>query len=131
MAETCECGFKIRDTGHYPIICSCGRRYGEASALIAPAYRHERQAICDVCPMNDEGVCLDCKEKLPGKACLIQVAINNPRLRCKRNHWLAVSLNCPTCGILLQNPSGVDHCDACGWQGASNEPLLPPRGARM
>jgi predicted RNA-binding Zn-ribbon protein involved in translation (DUF1610 family) len=77
------------------------------------AYQIDRESICERCPSNSDGVCMELKAIQPDRPCLIHVGIEIPTARCPAGRWLRVRWNCDQCGSSVFNEKGLERCPVC------------------
>lgn len=85
---------------------TCSKSSDPSAAEVAA----ERQAICDTCPRNQDGVCELVELKHPGKA-VIKDGVSRLSLRCPLGKWEAVKTVCQ-CNRLAIIP---EHQGVCFW----------------
>lgn len=99
-------------------VCGQSWNYHPAKIHLCPgpqlvSYQEERQAICDACEYNDNGVCRIIKTKNPDRPGLISVAINQPGWMCLLKRWLRCYWACDRCGSRVFDPKGITKCPVC------------------
>lgn len=87
------------------------------------AYQIARQAICDACPHNRDGVCLPLRTKQPDKPCLVEIGIPMPGVECPLKKWRRVLFSCDQCGSVRFDANGLSACPTC-----RQKPTVRPEG---
>jgi hypothetical protein len=77
------------------------------------AWQETRQATCNRCPYNTDGVCVLYQLHHPDRDCVIDVGVTLPYAACPAGLWPRVEWTCSACGTLTQDESGVTKCDSC------------------
>lgn len=77
------------------------------------AYQAARQAVCNECAHNRDGVCLPLKTKHPDYPGVIEVGVKMPGAQCPLRRWLRVLFACSRCGSVRFDPRGMLRCPVC------------------
>jgi len=77
-----------------------------------PAWQTSRQATCNRCPYNTDGVCVLYQLHHPDRDCVIDVGVTLPYAACPAGLWPRVEWTCD-CGTITKNETGVTKCDSC------------------
>lgn len=70
------------------------------------SYTDRRQAICDACAENANGICMAEEAIHPGKA-IIANAVIRPELRCRLMKWGQAKTRCPLCDRMAVIEGGM------------------------
>jgi hypothetical protein len=77
------------------------------------AYQIARQAICDTCPHNRDGVCRPLQIKQPNAPCLVTIGVAMAGAECPLTKWRRVLFRCDKCGSARFDDRGLLACPVC------------------